>query len=241
MSTSQVFNTLTSGILTKSRSGVAQILQYRRSKKHQLSTQSRNAKINPNKWKSWRALKRALQNVWFQLGGNGGSHLNTRIVREIWRLHVGSSDDYFIKVIHNACKRNTDLANQFLNGPHSKYVSKDALIAKLAENMYGFFDTVMSDEIRSNPDQIKELAYQLGRRHAHFSSEQYTLTFWDTLNLACMEELENTGLFDEIDLKSWQRLLAQVFDYMFLGYTEARELIQMSKVETTMNNNNGIL
>lgn len=39
-----------------------------------------------------------------------------------------------------------------------------------------------------------------------------------------MEELENTGLFDEIDLKAWQHLIAQVHDYMFVGYTEVSML-----------------
>jgi hypothetical protein len=35
-----------------------------------------------------------------------------------------------------------------------------------------------------------------------------------------MEELEDTGLFDEIDLRAWQRLIAQINDYMFMGYLQ---------------------
>lgn len=33
-----------------------------------------------------------------------------------------------------------------------------------------------------------------------------------------MEELENTGLFDEVDLRAWQGLIAQIMEYMFIGY-----------------------
>lgn len=50
-------------------------------------------------WKTWCAFKRFFQNMWFQLGGGGGSHLNTKIVREVWRLYVGSCSDYFVKVV----------------------------------------------------------------------------------------------------------------------------------------------
>jgi len=70
---------------------------------------------------------------------------------------------------------------------------------------------------------LKALANFLNHRR------EIQLTHWDTINLAMMEELEETGLFDEVDLRAWQRLVAQINDAMFVGYLQARELITMSE------------
>lgn len=41
----RAFNSLTSGLLTKSRSGVAQVLHYHRSKKRQLSKETQDRRV----------------------------------------------------------------------------------------------------------------------------------------------------------------------------------------------------
>jgi hypothetical protein len=63
--------------------------------------------------------------------------------------------------------------------------------------------------------------------------------YWDTLNLAMMQELEDTGLFDEVDLRAWQRLISQFNEYMFMGYSQARDLIT-NEVDSTNNNEENI-
>lgn len=71
-----------------------------------------------------------------------------------------------------------------------------------------------------SPKQIREMAYDLGRKHTKFLNGQLNITHWDTLNLAMMDELEETGLFDEVDLRAFQKLIFQINDYMFMGYTQ---------------------
>ncbi|KAI6219731.1 hypothetical protein M3Y95_01097800 [Aphelenchoides besseyi] len=189
-----------------------------------------------NRHIDWLEVRQTLQKFWFRIVGAKGQ-LNVRRIRKVWRMHVGVRDDYFVKVIHNSCQRDSNLSFHLLNMSQNGNNQKELVISNMAQYLFDFFDTIVTEEVLSRPSVIRDMSYNLGRKHAHFSTDSYSLTYWDTLNLAMMEELENSVQFDEIDLRAWQKLIAMINEWMFVGYLKGRDDLKQELNEKKKNNN----
>ncbi|KAI6194829.1 hypothetical protein M3Y96_01166600 [Aphelenchoides besseyi] len=193
----------------------------------QFTSQSSNRHID------WLEVRQTLQKFWFRIVGAKGQ-LNVKRIRKVWRLHVGVRDDYFVNVIYNSCQRDSNLSFHLLNMSQNKTHQKELVISNMAQHLFDFFDTIITEEILSRPSVIRDMSCNLGRYHARFSTDSYSLTYWDTLNLSMMEEVEKSVQFDEIDLRAWQKLIAMINEWMFVGYLKGRDDL---KQELNENNN----
>ncbi|KAI6197404.1 hypothetical protein M3Y94_01220000 [Aphelenchoides besseyi] len=141
-----------------------------------------------NRHIDWLEVRQTLQKFWFRIVGAKGQ-LNVRRIRKVWRMHVGVRDDYFVKVIHNSCQRDSNLSFHLLNMSQNGNNQKELVISNMAQYLFDFFDTIVTvcllrkrkitvdikEEVLSRPSVIRDMSYNLGRKHAHFSTDSYSV------------------------------------------------------------------
>ncbi|CAD5215615.1 unnamed protein product [Bursaphelenchus xylophilus] len=139
--------------------------------------------------------------------------LNQKHVRYVWDRYIGTRPKFFIRVVYNICKRDSAIRIRLMNLP--EHVD-ELVICHVAEEMYGFFDVLVS-QLR-NVSAIKRLAYALGEKQAIQCKVEFDISFWSTFVLAFMEELERSDTFDRVHLNAFRDFLTIISDEMINGY-----------------------
>ncbi|CAD5211258.1 unnamed protein product [Bursaphelenchus okinawaensis] len=149
--------------------------------------------------------------------------LRQKRVRYVWDRYIGTRPRFFIRVAYNICKRDSAFRIK-LTG--SEDTVSELAICHAAEEMYGFFDILMSQ--LSHLSTIKRMAHALGEKQAIECKVDFDITFWSTFVLGFMEELERSETFDKVHLNAFRDFLTIISDEMITGYFGKKSAQQSS-------------
>uniref|UniRef100_A0A914WEM7 Globin family profile domain-containing protein n=1 Tax=Plectus sambesii TaxID=2011161 RepID=A0A914WEM7_9BILA len=160
-----------------------------------------------------------------------GERLDTKRIQHLWSSYIERNTDFFEKVLNNVVARDTGIAEILLSRKHASNPDEQKyVLSVLGDNFIEFFEQLVQDDKLNDLAELKRVCFVLGMQHAAFTTERFSMTYWDVFTLAMIEELEIGGVQPR-DLRAWQALMHQVVKAMDEGYEHGQHTQQRSQFD----------
>jgi hypothetical protein len=103
-------------------------------------------------------------------------------VKRIWNEIVRHDDKFFLRVFKGMFERNPQMVPIFMSPENTSTTAEQAyVLTKLANNLFGFFDTLIAQGTIDDKTEFMRVCRECGERHAAYSQDTFRVRQYSSI------------------------------------------------------------